>query len=597
MADFRIKLFTLASVATMFAGMAHAQLNQVACTAAAGANFIAAESTTEQVADTTITCAASGNAAATTVNLSVYLSPAVTITSATVGSGGGARNETMAGVGAAGAPFATTVGVAFGGGVTTLAPVNGTVSGSSVTFNGIQIANNAVTTFTITNIKVNASQVATGAGAPTAISETIFIGGTNVTPGVLPAVNVAFVTNGLAGIKATQSSGNSIKSIQICAGVNAYGGPLSQDAKLTVGGVTGAVGNLDGNAAFNVQFSEGFANAFKDKGTAAGNNNLGSEFGTNNTYTGYGVAAGGGTNTATSGTRVQAVFNNIPAGVTVYVPLTILESSGAAGLGGATKMVLVTSATGAQNLATGSTANGAPGATGGFNGGDSSAAALTVSNGSATAVYEEVNNSTGVVETYQVPVMLAAGGAAVTAPSSAITATVSFAPIGSSSSVPNYVSGSSTATVNGAAFSACTTTLLFPFVTNQLGFDTGIAIANTSTDILKDNVSKSQAAPQSGTCQLSFFGNTAPAAVTTPNVASGTDYAAAASTVAPGFQGYMIANCNFLYAHGFAYVVYNLTQNNGAAMGYLANVIEANRNSVVAEQGGVNTNNPEASGQ
>jgi hypothetical protein len=43
----------------------------------------------------------------------------------------------------------------------------------------------------------------------------------------------------------------------------------------------------------------------------------------------------------------------------------------------------------------------------------------------------------------------------------------------------------------------------------------------------------------------------------------------------------MIANCNFLYAHGFAYVVYNLTQNNGAAMGYLADVLPSGRTSPI----------------
>jgi len=586
MADLRTKLFTLASVATMFAGMAHAQLNGpgVACTASSGAVFVAAEGTTEQVADTVIACGAQGNAAATSVNLSVYLSPAVTVTSATLGSGGGARSETMAGI---------TGSFAAGGG-TNAAVVAGTVSGSSVTFNNIVIPANAAVQFTITNIKINASQIANSGGAPTAVTETIFIGGTNVTPGVLSAVNVAFATNGLASVKSIQSSGNSISSVPICSGINAYGpnsvGGLGTSEDTALPANTIQVGppaaNLVGNAAFNVQFGEGFATAFKTGGTAAGNAGLGSEF-TANTYTGYGVVAPAA-NTATSGTRIQVTFNNIPAGVTIYAPLVLNNNGGT--------MTLTTSATGAFSAVAGSTANGAPGATAGNNGGNASAALLTVTNGSATAVYEETVNAQGAVETYIMPVFLAAGGAAVTAPSSAITATVSFAPIGASSNVPNFVSGSSTGTVNGAAFSACSTTLLFPFVTNQLGFDTGIAIANTSSDLLNGGT-KSNAANQSGTCSLTFFGNTAPAAVTTASIASGTDYAAAASSIAPGFQGYMIASCNFLYGHGFAYVVYNLTQNNGAAMGYLANVIEADRKSVVGAEATVGTASPESAGQ
>jgi len=611
MAEFRTKLITLAGIATMFAGMAHAQLNNVACTAAAGAVFIASEGTNEQVADTTITCAAQGNAGVSTiVNLSVYLSPAVSITSATLGSGGSAKNETLAGIGTTGSAYASLTTPLNGGVAFTEAPVNGTVSGSSVTFNGIKIPDNAAVTFTITNIKVNASQIANSGGAPTAVTETIFIGGVNVTPGVLSAVNVAFATNGLSNVKAAQSSGSSVGSIPICSGINAYG--------TTVGTIAPAIGlgtsansaitantlslttNQIGNAAFNVQFTEGFATAFKIQGAAtagqinainvAANTTLGSEF-INNTYTGYSGWAfpAGTTNQATSGTRVQIVFNNIPTGVSaIYVPVTLASNGGG--------FTLTTSATAAYSAVTGSTANGSPGATASNNGGSGYAAALTISNGSATAVYEYTVNAPGAVESYNVPVFLTVSGAAVTAPAGALTATVSFGPIGASSNVPNYVSGSSTATVNGNAFSACNTTLLFPFVTNQLGFDTGLAISNTSSDLLKSATS-SNAALQSGTCSLTFFGNTAPSAVTTPTVTAGTTYAAAASTVAPGFQGYMIANCNFLYGHGFAYVVYNLTQNNGAAMGYLANVINNNRSSAVAATATVGSNNPEAAGQ
>src|SRR5262249_43547826 len=77
--------------------------------------------------------------------------------------------------------------------------------------------------------------------------------------------------------------------------------------------------------------------------------------------------------------------------------------------------------------------------------------------------------------------------------------------------------------------------------------------------------------PQSGTCTLNWFGDSAPAANTTPVVNSGTTYTSTALTLAPGFQGYMIAVCRFQYAHGFAFVT-----KVGAvdlAMGYLALII------------------------
>ena len=77
--------------------------------------------------------------------------------------------------------------------------------------------------------------------------------------------------------------------------------------------------------------------------------------------------------------------------------------------------------------------------------------------------------------------------------------------------------------MTGSTFNQCATSLLFPFMTNQLGFDTGIAIANTSTDPYGSNA----ATPQSGTCTLNFYGSGAPSPsnVVTATIPSGTVYA------------------------------------------------------------------------
>jgi hypothetical protein len=91
------------------------------------------------------------------------------------------------------------------------------------------------------------------------------------------------------------------------------------------------------------------------------------------------------------------------------------------------------------------------------------------------------------------------------------------------------------------------TTLLFSLVTNAGGLDTGIAIANTSADPFGTT-------PLDGTCTLSFFGGAAPAPTTTPEILAGTVHTFLASTTAPGFQGYMVAECNFPLAHGLAFV-------------------------------------------
>src|SRR5262249_19988197 len=101
---------------------------------------------------------------------------------------------------------------------------------------------------------------------------------------------------------------------------------------------------------------------------------------------------------------------------------------------------------------------------------------------------------------------------------------------------------------NGRCTDAGTKThLLFTFVTNINGFDTGVAISNTTADTFGTT-------HVTGTCTLKFFGAGPPTAVTTPNVNPGTTYANVASSLAPGFQGYMIATCNFPLAHGFAFI-------------------------------------------
>lgn len=104
-----------------------------------------------------------------------------------------------------------------------------------------------------------------------------------------------------------------------------------------------------------------------------------------------------------------------------------------------------------------------------------------------------------------------------------------------------------------------TTTLLFPFVTSQTGFNTGIAISNVSEDGILP--------PASGACTLSWFGLLAPSTPTSsPSIAGGTSFLNLVSIMAPGFQGYTIAHCNF-NAQGFAFISDFGAQN--LAMGYL----------------------------
>ncbi len=111
------------------------------------------------------------------MNITVYLSPTISVTSAIVNG----VSEIVAGLGTTGQPLASGA-------------VNGIVSGSTVSFANVPTASGTFT-LTITNIRVNATQISSS-GAPTPISETLFLSGAAVTPVILPVVNVGFATAG-----------------------------------------------------------------------------------------------------------------------------------------------------------------------------------------------------------------------------------------------------------------------------------------------------------------------------------------------------------------------------------------------------------------
>jgi hypothetical protein len=105
----------------------------------------------------------------------------------------------------------------------------------------------------------------------------------------------------------------------------------------------------------------------------------------------------------------------------------------------------------------------------------------------------------------------------------------------------------------GAPLGNCTddvtkTNLLFSYVTAADGIDTGISISNTGADPFGTIDAKS------GTCTLHFYGTAqgTPNTTTTASIAIGTTYAELASSLKPGFRGYVIANCDLPYAHGLA---------------------------------------------
>jgi hypothetical protein len=123
--------------------------------------------------------------------------------------------------------------------------------------------------------------------------------------------------------------------------------------------------------------------------------------------------------------------------------------------------------------------------------------------------------------------------------------------------------------------SACITNLLFPFVSNRAGttFNTGLAISNTAKD-------SGTTVGETGGITLYFYGISAPTggsagiAMPIPSVSAGGTVATSgvvapgehtvlalndgtATAIAKGFQGYIVALCNFRYAHGLATVFDN----------------------------------------
>lgn len=91
---------------------------------------------------------------------------------------------------------------------------------------------------------------------------------------------------------------------------------------------------------------------------------------------------------------------------------------------------------------------------------------------------------------------------------------------------------------------------LFPFVTDLNGLDTGMIINNASLDPFGTT-------PVAGSCQLQFFDGTTSGphfSANTGTINPGVTYLNLASQLAPNFQGYVIATCNFPGAALWAFV-------------------------------------------
>ena len=281
---------------------------------------------------------------------------------------------------------------------------------------------------------------------------------------------------------------------------------------------------------------------------------------------------------ANHGTRLIYQFSGVPNGVQLWVPGAVRVDSTLTGLRTGTARLITTDSNGA-NAFSPTSVNG------------SGYASLGIFNGAGIAVYEVLFADAFTQERIDVPVAVAYvanPGNNLPTPGVQSGVTVSFAPlstIGTASDtapIPRFVP--SPGPRNTFIVQKCNCNLLFPFVSNQLGYDTGVAISNTSLD----SGTGLGAVPQQGVLTLNYYcgqtGCTSPPAQTTNapipagqqltfTLSGGGNYGIAAT---PGFQGYIIAQSQFQWCHAFAYISAQgaLPTSNGASMGYLALVMD-----------------------
>ena len=131
------------------------------------------------------------------------------------------------------------------------------------------------------------------------------------------------------------------------------------------------------------------------------------------------------------------------------------------------------------------------------------------SNGTVTAYYEVTTADNTVANlSFNAYGYVTAPPGFTMAPTAPITVTIAPAPVAGAgvTDIPAFAPSSNPAiTLN--SFSVCQTVLLFPYVSNESGFDTGIAIANTGVDPL-GTFGAQGGSP--GTCTLNFYGVGAP---------------------------------------------------------------------------------------
>jgi hypothetical protein len=424
------------------------------------------------------------------------------------------------------------------------ATINCAPATNSVTFLGVPVDPPAsgTRTYRITNIRVDATSVPSGlVGFPV----------------------YAFVS-------VSPSSAIQVSNPQQVVGLSAFG------LNTTVSGLNPnffqCENSIGTSNVGSITFMENFATAFKTQGSnptastpsypqnvpgVVYNSESGLEIPINGVWTGY----------ADSPTELQAVINNIPVGAVVSVQGW--ASSPAAAPSSDATMISPVAATEGDSTA--------------IVVADNSAGSGPIS---VTVVWAINNTNPNAIDTLTFAVNASFVGqpgspTTITGPATATGGfspqAASYPPLTSGQLIPTFSSTVEAPTTTATLFSVaqCETILLFPYVTDFTGFDTGLAISNTSLD----GLGAQGAVGQSGTCSVTFFGDAGVAttiatsgifsSTADPNLTStsgvispGQTWAFSLSGIDTGYgstptygtTGYAIATCQFQYAHGYSFV-------------------------------------------
>jgi hypothetical protein len=670
MLDFR-KLFLTFAVLAIGAGSAFGQVLQpLSCTAqAAGTPSIRAEGVAELVGDVIIICnggVPSGpNEILRQVNIQVFSSPSINITSRLLASGNNQFTEAMlfvdepaplaqnpCGNGAtapysvppgSGQPIISGVcgahaGSPAGNGIGTYDPtvaapvINGaptyranayqarSASANSLIWQGIPFDPPGSLTSRIlrmTNVRVNASQLGVPAGAQASVSLVISTSASGVlNPLALPITNPA-PTVAIALNSLTFSVVDAATCLQ-CEDANQDNGFVTDSTRSLVN-----QGNRCDGRAFRLRYQELFPTVFRRRNQDSpvpattgdiaptpitSQDALGVVFQTETGF--YKAAAGGfwpstfqngtvavGTSSgalglADHGTRIIARFSNVQNGLQIWVGNSVPVNTIQGGLTtstfrtGTARLIQTNpngdgpfsaAAPGASpaNFQTVTSGSGLPP---NYNNNDINQ--VSIVGGVGQAVYEIVNADTTAIERVEIPVVVVyAANTSANLPSlGTSTANGNLAPISTvaaastTASLPRFVD--TAANRNVITINSCRTNILFPFVSNQAGFDTGLAISNTSKDPFGTSL-------QTGACTVNFYGTVSGSNVClsfpSPSITGGEHFvwslsSGGAVNATAGFQGYVIAQCAFQFGHGFAFISDLGAQR--LAMGYIALILD-----------------------